>query len=215
MPTRRTLLILMLSLASLALACCVALAAEFSAEVVTTGGPAAFTGAIYVKGQNLRQEMTAGKQQTIVILNADKKMLWVVNPTLKTYLAKPIPAVSLSKLIAQMRGKPQTDTASQGFKTKRLGTETVNGYPCEKTLVEGRGAKATVWYSTKLELALRIKESGSMGGRNLTTRQEVKSIKERKLPASLFEVPKGYRQITMPKAPTGGTPKQGAKGRGR
>ena len=215
MSTRRSGLIFALALASLAMAYCVALAAEFSAEVVMTGGPAASTGAIYVKGQNLRHEMTAGKQQSIVILNADKKMLWAVNPATKTYFGQPIPAADLSKMVAGMRGKLPAGATAQGLKTKRLGTETVNGYRCEKTQVEGHGAKITVCYSPKLELALRTEMSGSMGGKKLTTRQEVKNIKERKLPASLFEVPKGYKQMTMPKAPTGGTPKQGAKGRGR
>jgi len=216
MSTRRSGLIVALVLASIAITCCVALAAEFSAEVVTSGGPAPSTGALYVKGQNLRHEMAAGKQQTIVIVNADKKMMWAVNPATKTYLAQPIPATALSKILAEMRGKPPTGASAQGFKAKRLGTETVNGYPCEKTQVEGHGAKVTVWYSTKLELALRTETSGSMGGKKLALRQDVKNIKERKLPASLFEPPKGYKEVKMPKMPAGaqGVPGQGGGSRG-
>ena len=217
MSTRRSGLIFALALASLAMAYCVALAAEFSADIVTSGGPMPSTGAIYVKGQNLRHEMTAGKQQSIVILNADKKMLWAVNPATKTYFGQPIPAADLSKMVAGMRGKLPAGATAQGFRTKRLGTETVNGYRCEKTQVEGHGAKITVCYSPKLELALRTEMSGSMGGKKLTTRQEVKNIKERKLPASLFAPPKGYKQITMPKMPKAPAPapQKGAKGRGR
>ena len=217
MSTRRSGLTFALALASLAMAYCVALAAEFSADIVTSGGPMPSTGAIYVKGQNLRHEMTAGKQQSIVILNADKKMLWAVNPATKTYFGQPIPAADLSKMVAGMRGKLPAGATAQGLKTKRLGTETVNGYRCEKTQVEGHGAKITVCYSPKLELALRTEMSGSMGGKKLTTRQEVKNIKERKLPASLFAPPKGYKQITMPKMPKAPAPapQKGAKGRGR
>ncbi len=213
MSTRKLGLIFALALASLALACCVALAAEFSADIVTTGNPAASTGALYVKGQNLRHEMAVGKQQTIVIVNADKKMMWMVNPATKSYLARPLAAAELKGMIEGMRGKLPASITKQGFKTKQLGTETVNGYPCEKTQAEGQGMKITVWYSKKLEWALRSEMSGSMAGKKMTTRQEVKNIKERKLPASLFEVPKGYKQMTMPH-PTPAPP-HGAKGRGK
>jgi len=211
MSARKLGLTAVLVVFALAALSSLALAAEFSADVVMTAGQTSMTSAIFVKGRNVRQEMSMGKDKTIVIISAEKKMVWMIDPARKTYMAEPIPADKLSEMLDEMRGKiPAAAAAAQGAKTTRLGTEKVNGYPCDKTVTEGKGGKVTVWYSKKLDLALRTEITAEGGGKKMITRQEVKNIKERKLPDSLFQVPKDYKQTTPPKRPA-----PSASGRGR
>jgi predicted regulator of Ras-like GTPase activity (Roadblock/LC7/MglB family) len=211
MIARRSGFAVAFAFAGLVLVSSLAWAAEFSADLVTTGGPAPTKSTIYIKGQSLRHEMTQGKQQVIVILNADKKMMWMVTPATKSYLGQAVPAAKLKEMVEGMRGRMPTGAAAKGFKIKQLGSEKISGYPCEKSQAEGQGMKITIWYSKKLELALRTDMSGTMGGKKMTTRQEVKNIKERKLGAALFAPPKGYKPMEMPKGPAGapGATRQG------
>jgi hypothetical protein len=141
----------------------------------------------------MRQEMTIGKSKQIVIFNAQQKMIWSADVAKKTYWGQPVPPKDLSMRMGQMRGQPPS-----WMKTKRAGTETVNGYPCEKTLAEGKGIKATVWYSKQLNLAVKMEVSMPMGKQTMTSKQEYRNIKERKLPDSLFLPPAGYKQVARP-----------------
>lgn len=202
---------LLLTLMSLLFAGSMVRAAEFSADVSVTGAITA-TGTIFARGEDLRQETVQGKQQAITILNVGKRMLWRVDPASKSYLGQPIPAAKLAEVVSGMRGRVPTGAAAEGLKMRRLGTEKVSGYLCDKTLLEKQGTRLTVWFSKQLDLALRLEVTDSSGGKKTTARQEVKNIKLRKLEASLFAPPKGYKEVKLPQGPAGAP---APKGRGK
>ena len=188
-------------------------AAEFSADFVQTGGPIPVTGTLYFKGKDARQEATEGKSKSIVIVNGDRLKRWALNPAKKGYSEHAIAPIDLSAELDNLREKPPTPSSKSGLTITREGTETVSGYPCEKIVVRGKGLKAISWYSKKLDLVIKteITRTGS-SGRSETSRLEFKNIKERKLPASLFEVPKGYKQFKPQGKPSPATaPKRGVK----
>ncbi len=182
-----------------------ALAAEFSADMVASTRGQSATGAIYVKGKNVRQEVKVGGNTQITIFNAQKKMVWVANPAQKKYIGTPIPAKELAAVVDQARGLPPfAALAKRGFIVKKLGTETVNGYPCDKTQVTSKDGKAkmVIWYSKKLGLAMKGEITSPSGKQTITQRQEYKNVKERKLSDSLFLPPAGYKQV-VPKPMAG------------
>jgi outer membrane lipoprotein-sorting protein len=174
-------------------------AAEFSADVVVTGTKISTSGVIYIKGKSSRMEMQRDQRRQTMIINADKKMFWSVDPVAKTYWGAPITPEMIDASAEQARGNLPPQMKKEA-KTTRLGTETVSGYPCEKTQTQTKEFTMTTWYSKKLDIALRI-ETKSVQGQQF--HQEVKNIKVRKLPDSLFVVPKGYKEV-KPNAGAGG-----------
>jgi outer membrane lipoprotein-sorting protein len=183
-----------------------AVAAEFSADFVVTGGGQNGSGTLYVKGKGLiRRDAVQGKQKMTVIVNANKKAIWMVDPVKKTYMASPYQAGAE----ALLTGVPSAKD------TKLVGTETVSGYVCEKRALVGgqQGMTGTVWVAKKL--GVTIKAEMKMGKQG-SVRVACKNIKERTLPVSLFELPKGYKQMTAQMAPGGGRGGRGpGAGRGR
>lgn len=81
-------------------------------------------------------------------------------------------------------------TYEQEYEMKLVGTETINGYVCDKyQLVPKKQGleKMTMWISRKLGVVIRtVAESHSM---------ELVNIREGKQPASLFEIPKDYKKM--------------------
>lgn len=205
---RRSVTLLVVLIAMLVLSHAV-LAAEFSADVVMSGGMmgkgASNATPIYVKGKNIRAEMAMGRMKQIQIVNGDKKLVWTLDPVKKTYWEQPLrPDMSPG-----LPGQAEAELRKLG-KTTHVGTETINGYPCEKTVTQGKGLKITAWISKKLGHPIKTETIMSAEGTTMTVRQEYKNIKERTLPASLFEVPKGYKKVARPTLPMG----MGRQGRG-
>jgi outer membrane lipoprotein-sorting protein len=181
------------------------LAAEFSADFVSSGAGQAGSGTLYVKGKGLfRREETQGKRKIIVILNADKKAMWLVNPAEKVYIASPYQP----QMVAMMTGVPSAKD------TKLVKTEKVGGYVCEKRTVASKqpGVSITLWVAK--ELGITVKADVNMGKQG-TAHMEVKNIQKRTLSPALFLPPKGYKQVTQPTGPGGGGSGRAPAGRGR
>jgi outer membrane lipoprotein-sorting protein len=203
----------LLAVGALVFTCHLALGAEFSADFVgSTGKQMAGAGTIYVKGRNLRREATQGPLKYTMIFSFDKKMVWFVDPVKKTYWGQPVPAKDAAAQEQGLRGNVASQLGEKGLKVTRLGTETVGGYPCEKTMVEGKGFKLVTWYSKKLEFALKTEGTVTMGNQTMASREEYKNIKERKLSGSLFAPPAGYKQVSPPQRPAMQQPPSGRRG---
>ncbi len=102
------------------------------------------------------------------------------------------------------------------MKTSHRGTETISGYPCEKTVYEKEGRKITIWFSKKLDLALKTEMSmPGEKGQTLAMTTELKNVKLQTPPASLFVPPAGFKKEVPqpPKMPPMSGP--GPTGRGR
>lgn len=180
------------------------LAADFSADVYE--GPKALQkmGKIYTSGKMVRAELTVGTPR-VTIIRPDKKLVWVITPGTKQYIEAPITSPAMMD--------PRSDNMFvQQSTVKSMGTETVSGYSCKKTMYTFKGAtgknkamagqQAIRCYSSKLDWP--IKTQMMAPGKSYI--QELRNIKIGKQPASLFEIPKGYKKTAsqMPSGKPGG-----------
>ncbi|MCD6560243.1 MAG: DUF4412 domain-containing protein [Deltaproteobacteria bacterium] len=166
-------------------------AAELSADVIRTVGQEVINGRIYIKGDDFRQEMFMGGKKQVMIYRKDKQMVWMLMPENKMYMETPTNACD--------QNMPQTDQEQIENKAnkKYLGKEKVNGYVCEKYLYVYHNKSTgsmTQWFSKKLNFPIKM-DFDSSSGHMIT---EYKNIEVKALPDSLFEIPSGYRKMSLP-----------------
>jgi len=181
-----TLAVLATALAFVTLAA----AAELSADIAGTVNGQAITGKFYVKGSNVREEVSMPSEKMIMISRPDKKIAWMIYPTQKTYMEM-TGKVPDAKALANQ-------AVPKGMGTRKLvGKEKVNGYLCDKYVVTSTGKGAgtlTQWISPKLGVPVKMAQSGG----NHPMMIEFKNIKEGGVANSLFAPPKGYKKTEMP-----------------
>jgi hypothetical protein len=167
------------------------MAAEFSADTISTRGGETITGKVFVKGDKIRNEGVRGGRETIAIVRMDKKLSWVLQPENKTYI--------------EMKGggaaqtRAEMESAVKGMADKKeLGTEKVNGFLCDKVQYVYRDKSMgvmTQWIARDLDYPIKSEHTGAAGG---GFKNELTNIKVKSLPDSLFEVPAGYKNVPMP-----------------
>lgn len=165
-------------------------AAEFSADFIRKTPKATINGKLFIQDGKLRQETNLSGAKQVVITRSDKKVVWVLNPEKKQYIEIPINTDTISQSANwEKRAKELPNV-------KQLGQETVNGFKCDKYQVTGEKGtvEKTVWVSKKLDR--EVKSDGKTPQGSLHT--ELKNIAQRKLPQSLFEIPKGYTKAEKP-----------------
>ena len=163
-------------------------AAEFTATMVTKAGGVEIPGKIYVKENKVRNEVQAGGQTSIHILRPDKKVVWIIIPQQKAYVEMPITHTAQQKML------PLTE--DQKAKMKKVGTETINGYTCDKYETtmshQGKPMQVFTWVATDLGVPIKIvSEDGSFS-------MEYKDIKPGQVADSLFDVPQDYKKMQLP-----------------
>jgi outer membrane lipoprotein-sorting protein len=170
----------------------IALAAEFSADMVHKMGTMTREGKVYVKGKKMRTE--SGMGQGITIVDGDTGTVWVLQPAQKMYM-------EMKKGATQPTQTTQSDEELAKVADKKfLGTETVNGYQCEKYLYTYRDkalGTMTMWIATKLGQAIKMVHQSPEGESSF----EYRNIKEGGVADSLFQVPAGYTKMEMPGMP--------------
>jgi hypothetical protein len=163
-------------------------AAEFSASMITKAGGMEIPGKVYVKGDKMRNEIQAQGQTIINIMRPDKKVVWIIMPQQKAYMEMPITQETQQKMM--------TLTEKQKAKMKKVGTETVEGYTCDKyeTTMDHQGKSTTMytWIATDLGMPIKVvSQDGSFS-------TEFKDIKPGEMADTLFEAPQGYQKMKMP-----------------
>jgi hypothetical protein len=163
-------------------------AAEFSASMITKAGGMEIPGKVYVKGDKMRNEIQAQGQTIINIMRPDKKVVWIIMPQQKAYMEMPITQETQQKMM--------TLTEKQKAKMKKVGTETIEGYTCDKyeTTMDLQGKSTTMytWIATDLGMPIKVvSQDGSFS-------TEFKDIKPGEMADSLFEAPQGYQKMKMP-----------------
>lgn len=165
-----------------------ALAAEFSADMVHKMGTMTSEGKIYVKGKKTRME--GGMGQGITIVDGDAGTVWVLQPAQRMYM-------EMKKGAQTMQPTQADEELAKVADKKLMGTETVNGYQCEKYLYTYRDKKLgtlTQWVSPKLGYPLKMIHASAEG----ETTFEYRNIKEGGVADSLFQIPSGYTKMEMP-----------------
>ena len=190
MVTRRRYLVGFILAATFILAASLVQAAEFSANVITKAEGQEMRGKIFMKGEKIRSEFDAGGQTNISIVRPDKKVVWMVMPAEKMYMEMPMTDEAQEKILIK---KPEDQV-----KMKLVGTETVNGYECDKyeyevtTSPKGQSIKHFVWIAKKLQMPIKaMAADGSFS-------MEYQDIKMGGVADSLFQVPQGYQKMAMP-----------------
>jgi hypothetical protein len=162
--------------------------AEFSATMITKAGGHEIPGKVYVKGDKMRNEIQAAGHPMVNIMRPDKKVVWLIMPQQKAYMEMPITADTQQKMMSL--------TEKQKAKMKKVGTDTIDGHPCDKYETtmdhQGKTMKVYSWIATDLGVPIKIvSEDGSFA-------MEYKDIKTGGVADSLFEAPQGYQKMKMP-----------------
>ena len=168
-----------------------ALAAEFSADMVHKMGAMTKEGKFFIKGKKMRME--GGMGHGITIVDGNTGIVQVLQPAQKAYM-------EMKKGTQAMDPAQQDEELAKIADKKFLGTETVNGYQCDKYLYTYHDKKRgtlTQWYSKKLEYPVKMLHSSPEG----ETTFEYRNIKEGGVADSLFQIPAGYTKTEMPGMP--------------
>jgi hypothetical protein len=162
----------------------------FSADQVVTKDGKTTTAKVYATPTAMRTEGVQDGKKYITILLYDRKVLWSLMPDEKMYFEMPIPAG------AQVAAGMKEMMKGVQVKQESLGSEQVGGYHCDKTrmTVTWQGVTGTTieWAAKELNGFVVKKQDKTTG--ELT---EYKNIRLGPQDASLFELPAGYKKMSM------------------
>jgi len=170
-------------------------AADFSADMVQTSSMGTMESKAFVKGSNFRHEMNFQGREQVTIFRKDKGVVWVLMP--EQMMVMEMPSSSQQKMA------PADPDELEKMGTKKfLGKETVNNYMCSKYLHTPKDPSlgtATYWIAEKLNFPIKVVSDGPSGHMVM----EYRNIDEKTVSDALFEIPSGYRKMSMPMVPGG------------
>ena len=175
--------------------CCIfpALAAEFSADLKIKQPDKEYEFKYYAQGSLYRLEKLTGEDRILLIADRTQDITWMLNPEDKIYMElKGINAAFFNPI----RG---WEAAKEGTKEEQIGTETVQGYLCEKytyTPPGGTEPGMEAWYLPELDHFIRI--IAHYGGEYEDGIFELLNIKEASQDDSLFKIPEDYQKEKSP-----------------
>jgi len=170
-----------------------AMAAEFSADLKIKQPDKEYEFKYYAQGSLYRLENLTGEDRILVIADRKLDITWLLNPEDKIYLElKGTDAAFFNPV----RG---WEAVKEGTKEEQVGTETVQGYLCEKytyTPPGGTEPGMEAWYLPELEHFIRM--VAHYGGGYEDGIFEITNIKEAPQNDSLFKVPEDYQKEKSP-----------------
>lgn len=162
---------------------------QFTADMIQSEGGDTITGKIYVKNSKYRMDLEEDGHQVFIIVDQTAGVTRVVNPEERMYMevGSQDPRSLMNDLFQGLKY-----TASTGD-SKHLGTETVNGYECDKYLISMNNQDVlTQWVSQKLKFPIKIVMHVSKN-----TFVELQNIQEGPVDDVLFDIPSEYTKMTM------------------
>jgi hypothetical protein len=164
--------------------------AQFTADMVTTESGVAKTNKFYSENQFYRMDIEEEGQEGYVIVDRNEGVTRVVMPAEKMYMEMSSTGMqSTSNDVFQSLEKQK-----EQYETNLVGSETLNGYECEKyeVLIEGN-VVSTFWQSPDLDYPLKV-----ISGANNDMVMELKNIKAGDVDDSMFQIPDDYTKMEMP-----------------
>ena len=160
-----------------------AFAKEFSADFIMQEKveKQIVKGKIFMKGDKMRHEITMEGRKQIMIVRPDKNVVWMVYSEEKMYMEMPYQAGD---------EKFKEWTSDNEKRAKYLGKEYVSGLLCKKYQLIENGEKTYFWISEKFLFPVKVKHKEGV--------MEYKNIKEGRVSNSLFEIPHGYKKMSIP-----------------
>ena len=168
-------------------------AADITADMIHKSSMGSFKGKMFLKGDNLRQEMNIRGEKQITIFRKDKGVVWILMPGQMIYMEM---MAGSHKNMAPV----DPDELEKIGKKKFTGKEKVNGYMCSKyhyTFNDPSMGAATYWISEKLNFPVKMEMDGPSGPMVM----EYRNIQEKTVSDNLFNIPSGYQKMSMPIMP--------------
>lgn len=157
-------------------------AGDFSADMVSSSPQGKFTVKLYVSGDKSRMEMP----EAITVSRMDKKVVWMLMPQEMMYMEQPIDPRTVASTQEKVAGE---------IERKAEGTEMINGRLTTKYRVTfevpGRQESVFQWIDEKDHIPVK---TAAVDG---SWSSEFKNIKSGPQDPALFEVPTGYRKMSL------------------
>lgn len=159
----------------------IAMAEDFSADMISRSKGGVFQGRIFFTGEKVRMETP----ESIAITRLDRKVMWMLMPKEKKYMEMPLQAQNMVVGKEQMPGE---------IERKFLGKEIIEGKTADKYRIVYSSANQQqailTWMLTGSGIPVKtVAEDGSWS-------MEYKNIRIGKQPDSLFEIPAGYQKFS-------------------
>ena len=160
----------------------IAVAQDFSADMVSTTKAGVSTGKIFVAKEKTRMETP----QTTIITRIDKNVVWILMPAQKMYMEQPLKPENVVATTDKMPGE---------IERKLVGKETIDGKTTNKYKIVYVTAdkKETIFQWIAADSGLPIKSAAVDGSWII----EYKNLKTGKQPDTLFEIPTGYQKFSL------------------
>lgn len=164
---------------------------EFSAKMITKTGKQKVAMKIYMKPDKYRTDNDMAGSSTII--RKDLNKVWMIMKNQKSYMEMPeIKGDETQLAEAKIKGE---------VSRKKIGSETIDGHPATKYEIsakaDGNESKVYQWWATDINFPIKTEASD---GSWIT---EYRDINTGSQPDSLFEIPSGYKKITIPGMPAG------------
>ena len=166
----------------------------------------------FVKGDKFRLEVKDMGETGAMIFDSKAMKMTIVMPQQKMYMEMPLDGIDTESYF---------DEGTSKAKIKKTGeSQTINGYKCEKWIIEDEGLTTEAWITTELGGFLFSGNPMAGGGSDWTSKLsaqsffpmlakvhksgkhlntfEVLDVNKQKLDNSLFSAPSGYQKFEMP-----------------
>jgi outer membrane lipoprotein-sorting protein len=168
-----------------------AMSKELSATIVNTAAGKTSTMKVYMKPDKFRTDIEAAGSSTIV--RKDLNKVWMI--------MKPQKAFMEMEGVKDEQIKAADEKVKGEISRKAVGSETVDGHPCTKYEVTAKVNDKTMtsyqWWATDINFPIK---TAAIDGSWV---MEYRDIKLGSQLDSLFEVPAGYKKMTIPGIPPG------------
>ena len=168
-----------------------AMTQELSATIVSTSAGQTTTMKVYMKPDKYRTDHEAAGSSTIV--RRDLNKVWMIMKGQKAYMEMP---GGTDEQIKTAEEKVKGEVSR-----KKVGSETIDGHPSIKyevtAKVDANVVQTYQWWATDLNFPVK---TAAING---SWTMEYRNIKLGKQADSLFEVPSGYKKMTIPGMPAG------------
>ena len=164
---------------------------SFSCDwVVSSAGRDTGTAAkLFWTPQKWRSEMSMGKDFTmIMIARTDINKLWTINSVNRTYTESTLDFMRTPTVGGKYPGE---------VSRRQVGREAVSGIMCNKFEISykfrGETKKAYQWISVDNQIGVKTADAAGAWS------SEMRNLKVGAQPASLFDIPAGYKRVAIPK----------------
>ncbi|RJQ22825.1 MAG: DUF4412 domain-containing protein [Nitrospiraceae bacterium] len=170
---------------------------EYSADEYMETEGSTMKSKIFRSPQKERREQVMEGMKQVMISRMDKKVIWILMPDQKMYM---------EMMMQEGKAKEETvDLRDYKIEQSVIGQEVVNGINTTKSKVTMTDPKRTRFegfmWNTKDGIMVKMDTSAKAEGTKMRMKTELKNLKIEKQDPKLFEVPAGYKKMSMPAMP--------------